>query len=114
MRPGTGPEPVRALLDRVATTHGLDLSGAVFGTLDARAAEPGLLAALAPAVPRGFTARELAAVAVPHPSTRVAAATGTPGVAEAAALLAAGVGAVLLVPKTAADGVTVAVARRVP
>ncbi|MFP5070385.1 cobalamin biosynthesis protein [Pseudonocardia nantongensis] len=112
LRPGIGAEPVRTLLDRVAATHGLDLTRATFATLDVRAAEPGLLDALAPAVPCGFTAPALAGVAVPHPSARVAAATGTPGVAEAAALLAAGPGAMLIVPKTAGDGVTVAVARR--
>lgn len=114
LRPGTGAGPVRALLARVAATHGLDLAGAGYATLGVRAAEPGLLAAVSPAVPRGFTADELAAVAVPHPSARVAAATGTPAVAEAAALLAAGTGAVLLVPKTTGEGVTVAVAAGVP
>ncbi len=58
----------------------------------------------------GFAAAELATCPVPHPSPLVAAAVGAPGVAEAAALLAAGPGAVLTLPKTARDGVTVAVA----
>ncbi|BEL02308.1 cobalamin biosynthesis protein [Actinoplanes sichuanensis] len=57
-----------------------------------------------------FTAAELAACPVPNPSLRTAAATGAPSVAEAAALLAAGPGAVLIRPKTARDGVTVALA----
>ncbi|MFC4065364.1 cobalamin biosynthesis protein [Actinoplanes subglobosus] len=62
----------------------------------------------------GFSAAELAACPVPNPSALVAAATGTPGVAEAAALLAAGPGSVLILPKTARDGVTVALAMNRP
>jgi cobalt-precorrin 5A hydrolase len=60
--------------------------------------------------PAGFTAAELAARPVPNPSLRVAAATGAPSIAEAAALLAAGPGAALILAKTARDGVTVAIA----
>ncbi|MYW71250.1 hypothetical protein GTW08_03825, partial [Pseudonocardia sp. SID8383] len=63
-----------------------------------------------PREPHGFAAAALAAVAVPRPDARVAAAVGTPSVAEAAALLAAGDGAHLIVGKTAGQGVTVAVA----
>ncbi|OLM19530.1 Cobalamin biosynthesis protein CbiG / Cobalt-precorrin-3b C17-methyltransferase [Pseudonocardia sp. Ae707_Ps1] len=111
-RPGCSEDAVRRLLDRVAVAHGLDLASADVATLDRRVGEPGLRAAVAPRVPRGFTATELAGVAVPHPSERVAATTGTPGVAEAAALLAAGPGAELVVPKTTGTGVTAAVARR--
>ncbi|MGG6294848.1 precorrin-3B C(17)-methyltransferase [Leptolyngbya sp. AN02str] len=48
---------------------------------------------------RCFTAAELSQVAVPTPSTVVAAEVGTPSVAEAAALLAAGAEAQLLVNK---------------
>ena len=59
----------------------------------------------------GYRAEELAAVDVPHPSDRVAAAIGTPSVAEAAALLAAGPGAAVVVPKRGSDHATVAVAR---
>lgn len=112
LRPGTPERAVRELLDRVAAGPGPDLGSAVVATLDRRMTEPGLLAAVAPRVPLGFTPDELAAIAVPNPSERVAAATGAPGVAEAAALLAAGPGAELVVPKTTGDGVTVAVARR--
>ncbi|MGW0117234.1 Rv2231c family pyridoxal phosphate-dependent protein CobC [Streptomyces sp. NPDC003327] len=110
-------------------------------TLDARVAEPGLVgAAAALGVPvRGFTAEELAAVRVPHPSSVPLAATGTASVAEAAALRAAeeesaadaesaeaegraggagrgraGVRAVLLVPKRKTRRVTCAVAACVP
>ncbi|MBC3191245.1 cobalamin biosynthesis protein [Pseudonocardia sp. C8] len=112
LRPGTGATAVRALLEQVAATHGLGLGSAVVATLDRRVDEPGLRAAVAPRVPRGYPAAALAAVPVPNPSPRVAAATGTPGVAEAAALLAAGPCAELLVPRTTGDGVTVAVAAR--
>ena len=48
---------------------------------------------------RWFSAEELAAVPVPTPSATVAAEMGTASVAEAAALLAAGPAARLLVPK---------------
>lgn len=111
MRPGVAAAEVQGLLRRVAAEHGLELGPAVVATLDRRAAEPGLLQAVAPRIPRGFTAEQLGRVPVPTPSDQVATATGTPAVAEAAALLAAGPGAVLLVPKTAGQGVTVAVAR---
>jgi cobalamin biosynthesis protein CbiG len=88
-------------------------------TVQARAAEPGMRTAahrlgarLHPCSPAA-----LAAVRVPNPSRAVRRSAGTPSVAEAAALLAAGEGARLLVPKrVCAPGggpgrVTVAVAR---
>ncbi|MGY1820716.1 cobalamin biosynthesis protein [Geodermatophilus sp. SYSU D00079] len=79
-------------------------------TLDVRAAEPGLrTAAAARGWPlTGHPAAALAAVGVPAPSARVAAAVGTPSVAEAAALLGGGP---LLVGRTVVGRVTVAVAR---
>lgn len=119
-RSGVRPEAVRALLDRVLADHGLDPADAVFATVAARAEEPGLRQALrviAPgAEPVSWPAGELAEQAVPHPSSRVAGAVGTPSVAEAAALRTArtfpgATGAELLVPKTVDDGVTVAIAR---
>ncbi|MET7395864.1 precorrin-6y C5,15-methyltransferase (decarboxylating) subunit CbiE [Dactylosporangium sp. NPDC005572] len=62
-----------------------------------------------------FSAAELASVEVPTPSARVAAAVGTPSVAEAAALLAVGEPAAVLVhPKRSAGRVTVAVAAPAP
>ncbi|WP_102923832.1 cobalamin biosynthesis protein [Streptomyces noursei] len=63
-------------------------------TVDAKAAEPGLVAAARElGVPLwSFPAAELAAVPVPAPSAAVRAVAGTPSVAEAAALLAAGPG----------------------
>ncbi|MCZ2813563.1 Rv2231c family pyridoxal phosphate-dependent protein CobC [Modestobacter sp. VKM Ac-2979] len=78
-------------------------------TLDSRAAEPGLREAAArrgwPLT--GHPAATLAAVPVPAPSVRVAAAVGTASVAEAAALLEGGR---LVVGKTVHGRVTVAVA----
>ncbi|WP_433790368.1 cobalamin biosynthesis protein [Actinoplanes sp. CA-252034] len=84
----------------------------LLATLDRRAAEARFrdLAAEFGWRLTGFTAAELAAQPAPNPSRRVAAATGSPSVAEAAALLAAGPGAVLMLPKTTRDGVTAAIA----
>ncbi|MCZ1010603.1 cobalamin biosynthesis protein [Streptomyces lydicus] len=67
----------------------------------AKADEPGLTrAARELGVPlRSFPAAALAAVPVPEPSAAAAAAARTPSVAEAAALLAAGPGAVLAAGK---------------
>ena len=84
-------------------------AGAVrLASLAARAAEPGPIAAAArrewPLT--GYSAAELAAVAVPAPSARVAELTGTPSVAEAAALVEGGR---LVVGKTVLGRVTVAV-----
>ncbi|WP_206739763.1 cobalamin biosynthesis protein [Streptomyces lydicus] len=70
-------------------------------TVVAKADEPGLTgAARELGVPlRSFPAAALAAVPVPEPSAAAAAAARTPSVAEAAALLAAGPGAVLAAGK---------------
>ncbi|MFE2953008.1 cobalamin biosynthesis protein [Embleya sp. NPDC059267] len=92
-------------------------------TVTARVDEPGLVggAALLGLPLFARAAQELAAVPVPHPSERVRAAVGTPGVAEAAALLGPVPGlplGELLVAKTRGVGArprcTVAVARRRP
>jgi cobalamin biosynthesis protein CbiG len=103
---GVSAEEVLAAVDAVLPA-GAD--GVRLATLDARAVEPGLAEAAArrgwPLV--GHTAAGLAAVPVPTPSSRVAAAVGTPSVAEAAALLGGGS---LVVPKTVHGRVTVAVA----
>jgi cobalamin biosynthesis protein CbiG len=84
-------------------------AGVRLATLDTRAAEPGI--ALAAAV-RGweltsYAAAQLAEVAVPSPSDRVAALIGTPSVAEAAALRGGGT---LVVGRTVVGRVVVAVA----
>ncbi|MGW1071853.1 cobalamin biosynthesis protein [Streptomyces sp. NPDC002537] len=82
-------------------------------TAEAKAREPGLLEAAARlGVPLlAYGAEALAAVAVPNPSGAALAAVGAPGVAEAAALLAAGPRGVLVVGKRKAARVTCAVAR---
>src|SRR5207344_2790207 len=76
-----------------------------------KTSEPGLQALGVPL--RGFAADALRVIPVPTPSAVVADAVGTPSVAEAAALLAAGSGAELVVHKQANAVATVAVARRV-
>lgn len=99
------------LLDEVLGAHGLAReSVGLVATVDRRA-EHGVVTSLGwPVV--SFTTDELAAVSVPNPSEIVAAAIGAPSVAEAAALLAAGPGATLVVPKTKSTTATVAIARR--
>ncbi|WP_345771513.1 cobalamin biosynthesis protein [Geodermatophilus normandii] len=103
---GVSAEEVLAAVDAVLPA-GARVTA--LATLDVRAAEPGLTgAAAARGWPlTGHPAAVLAAVAVPSPSARVAAAVGTASVAEAAALLG---GARLVVPKAVHGRVTVAVA----
>ncbi|WP_107658301.1 cobalamin biosynthesis protein [Nocardia suismassiliense] len=82
-------------------------------TIDRRIGEPGLrdaAAELGVAV-RGYAAAELADVPVPNPDSRTAAAVGTGSVAEAAAILAAGRGT-LVITKRIVAGVTIAAAQR--
>ena len=106
-RRGVSAAEVLAAVDAVLPAAADDVR---LATLDARAAEPGLVeAAVARRWPlTGHPAAALAAVPVPSPSARVAAAVGTPSVAEAAALLAGGT---LLVGRTVVGRVTVAVAQ---
>ncbi|WP_432041235.1 precorrin-3B C(17)-methyltransferase [Streptomyces cadmiisoli] len=84
---------------------------AELATVDAKADEPGIVAAAdrlgVPLVTH--PAEELARVAVPNPSDAPLAAVGTPSVAEASALVRGGE---LLVPKRKSAMVTCAVARR--
>lgn len=61
---------------------------------------------------KSFSPDELMQVEVPNPSTVVSEAIGTHSVAEAAAILAAGVGGQLIVEKCKSERVTVAIARR--
>ncbi|MEU2349783.1 Rv2231c family pyridoxal phosphate-dependent protein CobC [Modestobacter sp. NPDC049651] len=106
---GVSAEEVLAAVDAVLPAPAGPVT---LATLDRRAAEAGLRTAADrlgwPLT--GHPADELAAVPVPTPSGRVAAAVGTPSVAEAAALLGGGE---LLVGKTVVGRVTVAVARDV-
>ncbi|HEU6436647.1 MAG TPA: cobalamin biosynthesis protein [Nitratidesulfovibrio sp.] len=105
---------IRAVL---AAAHLAPASLAALASVDIKADEPGLHQA-AVALETNlhfFDAASLAAVPVPHPSPKAAEVLGVPevGVAEAAALLSArqaGDAAALLIPKSAGQGVTVAVA----
>jgi len=114
---GVPAAAVRAALDRMHAEHGLDRHAVCgYASVDLKADEAGILAAIAPAALRTYPAAVLAAVAVPHPSETVRAAVGTPSVAEAAALhaateLAGGGRVELVVEKTASANVTVAAAR---
>ncbi len=86
-----------------------DTAVSAVATVESRADHPALADLPWPVV--SYPAEVLAVVVVPDPRSRVSEALGTPSVAEAAALLAAGPGAELVVPKRRADAVTVAVAR---
>jgi cobalt-precorrin 5A hydrolase/precorrin-3B C17-methyltransferase len=104
-------EDVARLLHEVLAGAGLaPESVAEVATIDRRATEPAILALARPI--RAFPAWELAAIEVPTPSETVRAAVGTPSVCEAAALLAAGPGAELVVAKRSSPTATVAIARR--
>ena len=82
---------------------------AAVATLDLKGDEPAVAALDLPM--RLFDAAALDRIEVPNPSSTVAAAVGTASVAEAAALAAAGDGAVLAVQKRVGTRVTCAVAR---
>jgi cobalt-precorrin 5A hydrolase len=103
---GVGVDEVLAAIDAVLPPGASDVR---LATLEARAAEPGIVAAAATRgwPLQGHPADLLARVPVPSPSDRVAGRVGTPSVAEAAALLGGGR---LTVPKTVHGRVTVAVA----
>ncbi|MFD4857494.1 precorrin-3B C(17)-methyltransferase [Streptomyces atratus] len=113
-------EEVLGLIRDALCEAGLSpLSIAELVTVDAKADEPGIVAAASQlGVPlRTYAADELARIEVPNPSGAPLAAVGTPSVAEAAALAAGGE---LLVPKRKSSPVgraamaTCAVVRRSP
>ncbi|GHB29111.1 MULTISPECIES: Rv2231c family pyridoxal phosphate-dependent protein CobC [Streptomyces] len=111
-RRGVPRGEVLALVREALGAAGLSASDVVeLATLDTRADEPGIAGAAAElGVPvRSWTAAALAAVRVPNPSGAPLAATGTPSVAEAAALADADE---LLVMKRKSASATCAVARR--
>lgn len=113
-RSGVPEEELAEAVEAALAAAGRHRGGiAVLATLERRAAEPAIIALarrygwqLA-----SFPAPALAAVAVPHPSPVAVAAVRTASVAEAAALLAAGPGAALLLPKQVFPRVTIALAR---
>ncbi|MCJ0905710.1 cobalamin biosynthesis protein [Rhodococcus sp. ARC_M6] len=97
---------------RAVAPEGNSIAG--LATVTSKAASPVLIAAAdmlsIPII--AFEPEVLAAVTVPSPSWRVEQMAGTPSVAEAAAILAADHGQ-LIVRKTSTDAVTVAAARKV-
>ncbi|MGH3309259.1 MAG: precorrin-3B C(17)-methyltransferase [Streptomyces sp.] len=120
---GVCGDEVLELIEGVLDDAGLSARSVTeLATVDAKAGEPGLLAAADRLrVPlRTYPAEVLAGIEVPNPSDAPRAAVGTPSVAEAAALAVAGEGYELLVPKakSAPQGrpamATAAVARRRP
>ena len=115
LRPGTSTQDIRACLDDALAQAGLAEVPTRIATLASRFDEPGL-AELA-------TALNVALVAIPDEalagfeaacatrSNRIAGLYGVGSVAEAAALAAAGPGAVLVQPRIATSRVTCALAR---
>ncbi|MFF0016870.1 precorrin-3B C(17)-methyltransferase [Streptomyces sp. NPDC005374] len=96
---GAPAEEVLELIEGSLREAGLSVkSVAGLATVDAKAEEPGIVAAAerlgVPLIT--YSAEELAVVEVPNPSEAPLAAVGTPSVAEAAALIGGGE---LLVPK---------------
>jgi cobalt-precorrin 5A hydrolase / precorrin-3B C17-methyltransferase len=109
---GVSAEEVNALLDAALASEGLDRRAVgCVATIDLKANEAGIVALGLPMVT--FAAEQLGAVDVPNPSDVVFAEVGTPSVSEAAALLAAGPGATLVVAKMKSAMATVAIARLV-
>jgi cobalt-precorrin 5A hydrolase/precorrin-3B C17-methyltransferase len=106
---------LRCLFTDAMAAHGLHPEAVgVVATVDRRAGDPAVVALASwLGVPvRACTPGELSTLDVPNPSAIVADAVGTPSVAEAAALLAAGPSARLVVEKQRSEDSTVAVARR--
>ncbi|MEU1675637.1 cobalamin biosynthesis protein [Streptomyces roseifaciens] len=112
-RRGVAAAEVLELVERTLGEAGVrGLRPAALATAEAKAGEGGLVEAAAElGVPlRAYGAGALAGVAVAESSAAALAAVGTPSVAEAAALLAAGEGGVLAVGKRKSARVTCAVA----
>ena len=112
-RRGTAEEAIAAAVDAALAEAGLDpLAVEAAATIDLKADESGLLAfCQSRSLPlRLYTAEELAAVPGDFtPSAFVRSVTGVDNVCERAALAEGGE---LLLPKTAGNGVTVAIAQR--
>ncbi|MFI5891321.1 cobalamin biosynthesis protein [Actinoplanes sp. NPDC051513] len=110
-RPGRAAAELTRAIGAALAEAGLTAADVrVLATLDRRAAEDGVRAVAAAHgwELSGFRAEELGAHDVPSRSERVAAAVGTPSVAEAAALAA---GDELILRKRVFPGITVAIAR---
>jgi cobalt-precorrin 5A hydrolase/precorrin-3B C17-methyltransferase len=112
---GASHEEVSELIDRTLSSHGLGSTAiACFATIDLKEDEPAIRQlSLGTGRLRFFSAEELLAQSakVPHPSEIVLREVGSPSVAEAAALAAAGPNSVLAVAKTTSERATCAIAR---
>lgn len=111
---GTPKDEVRTLVDRTLKENSLRPAAvACYATIDIKEDEPAIAALHDNQYIRLFSAQELAAQEsrVQNPSEIVRDETGTPSVAEAAALAAAGPDAVLVVAKTKSARATCAIAR---
>ena len=105
------PEEVDHLVGAALAEAGLDRAAvAEVATIDRRSAHPAVEALGLPI--SDYPPDVLASVEVPTPSLAVDDAVGTPSVAEAELLLAAGPGALLVVAKRTSAHATVAIARR--
>ena len=114
---GVPAAEIGGLIDEVLAGAGLAAASVrELATIDIKAAEPGIASAAAARgwAVRSFPAADLAAIRVPNPSEAVRSAVGTPSVAEAAALAAAGAGGELAAGKRKTAHATAAVARRAP
>lgn len=108
---GAPAEEIAELLTSALSDAGLSRDSlAEVATIDLKSDEPGICALGLPM--RTFTAERLRSQEVPNPSVAVLDAVGTPSVAEAAALCAAGPGAELVAAKQVSAHATVAIARR--
>ncbi len=108
---GTDPEEVRTLINETLAANNLaEASIATFASIDLKEDEPALNA-LHPVT--YFTANELNEYAhkLKSPSDFVKSEVGTPSVAEASALAAAGPDSELIVAKTKSKRATIAIAR---
>jgi cobalt-precorrin 5A hydrolase / cobalt-factor III methyltransferase / precorrin-3B C17-methyltransferase len=114
---GVTAAEVGSLMDEALDAAGVCAASVCrVATIDLKQGEQGLLQAAGERgwQVTGYPAADLAAMDVPNPSEAVLAATGTPSVAEAAALFCAGVRGVLAAGKRKSGKATVAIARRQP
>ncbi len=109
---GTSIEEVQELIDKTLRDHNLARASiAVYASIDLKEDEPAICGLSERT--RFFSADELNAVVhrVANPSEIVCDEVGTPSVAEASALAAAGPDSVLVVPKAKSNRATCAIAR---
>ncbi len=108
---GAESDEVVELVARTLAEAGLSSDSLrVVATIERRRHHPAITGLGLPVT--AFSAEMLSTVPVPNPSDAVRQAVGTSSVCEAAALLAAGTGAELVVEKRTSKNATVAIARR--